>query len=215
MIHVIFYLKEVFMKVGSYVFVFFIIFLFLCPILAFSSEIPKIGVRGGLGTDINLGLAFGVGGNYLLDMGGSPLELGALLYYSHSTETSNNGYNDYHETTDITVFGMLANYLMGYELGTPGIFLLAGFGLGAISVYWEEWSPTDGSLGESLPDYPDGSRMEDDGVAAGSVFNLGGGMAFSNGADIRFEIPVILVFGEYGEASTVVPTFTITAGMRF
>jgi hypothetical protein len=196
------------MRVRSFLFV-----LFICPIVTFSSEIPKIGVRGGLGTDINLGLAFGVGGNYLLDMGESPLELGAVIYYSHSTETSNNGFNDYHETTDVTVFGMLANYLMGYELGKPGMFLLAGFGLGMMNVYWEEWSPTDESLGELLPD--GGSRMEDDGVAAGSVFNLGGGMAFSNGADLRFEIPVILVFGEYGEASSVVPTFTITAGMRF
>jgi hypothetical protein len=194
------------MRVRSFLFV-----LFICPIVTFSSEIPKIGVRGGL--DINLGLAFGVGGNYLLDMGESPLELGAVIYYSHSTETSNNGFNDYHETTDVTVFGMLANYLMGYELGKPGMFLLAGFGLGMMNVYWEEWSPTDESLGELLPD--GGSRMEDDGVAAGSVFNLGGGMAFSNGADLRFEIPVILVFGEYGEASSVVPTFTITAGMRF
>jgi len=201
------------MKVSSYLFVFFVIVLFLCPIVTFSSEIPKIGVRGGLGTDINLGLAFGGGVNYMLDFGESPLELGAVLYYSHSTETSNNGYNDYHETTDVTVFGMLANYLLGYKIGQPGMFLLAGFGLGVMNVSWEEWSPTDESLGELLPD--GGSRMDDSGVAAGSVFNLGGGMAFSNGADVRFEIPVILVFGEYGEASTVVPTFTITAGMRF
>jgi hypothetical protein len=201
------------MRVRNYLFVCLVFIVFVSPLTVFSSELPKVGVRGGVGTDINLGLAFGGGVNYILDMWESPLELGAVLYYSHSTETSNNGYNDYHETTNVTVFGMLANYLMGYEVGTPGMFLLAGFGLGMMSVDWEEWSPTDESLGELLPG--GGSRQDAGGTAAGSVLNLGGGMAFSNGADIRFEIPVILVFGEYGEASTVVPTFTITAGMRF
>jgi len=203
------------MKVRNYLFVCLVFIVFVCPIAIFSSEVPKIGVRGGIGTDINLGLAFGGGVNYMLDMGDSPLELGVVLFYSHSTETSNNGFNDYHETTDLTVFGMMANYLLGYKVGTPGMFLLGGFGLGVMNVSWEEWSPTDGSLGESLPEFPDGSRMDDGGVVAGSVFNLGGGMSFSNGADIRFEVPVILTFGEYGNASKVVPTFTITAGMRF
>jgi hypothetical protein len=201
------------MKGRRCLFVCLIFIVFVCPLTIFASELPKIGVRGGLGTDINLGLAFGGGVNYMLDVGDSPLELGAVLYYSHSTETSNNGFNDYHETTDVTVFGMLANYLMGYKVGTPGMFVLGGFGLGVMNVSWEEWSPTDESLGELLPG--GGSRQDAGGVAAGSVLNLGGGMAFSNGADIRFEIPVILVFGDYGEASTVVPTFTITAGMRF
>jgi hypothetical protein len=189
----------------------FIVLVF--PLTIFSSELPRIGVRGGLGTDINLGLAFGGGVNYMLDMGQNPLELGVLVFYSHSTETSNNGFNDYHETTDITVFGMMANYLIGYQVGVPGSFFVVGIGLGAMNVYWEEWSPTDESLGELLPE--GGSRQEDEGTAGGSVFNLGAGLSFSNGSDIRFEIPVILVFGEYGEASTVVPTFTLTAGMRF
>ena len=201
------------MKLSSYVFVFFICVLFLFPFVAFSSEIPLIGVRGGLGTDINLGLAFGIGGNYLLDLGENPLELGAVLYYSHSTETSNNGYNDYHETTDITVFGMMANYLMGYEFGKPGRFVIAGFGIGVVNLYWEEWSPTDESLGELLPD--GGSIHDREGSGAGSVFNLGGGMAFSNGADIRFEVPVIVAFDPPEDASGVAFAFTLTAGMRF
>jgi hypothetical protein len=201
------------MKVSSYLFVFLVFVLFLCPIVTFSSEIPKIGVRGGLGTDINLGLAFGGGVNYMLDMGDNPLELGVLLFHSHWSETDDNGFHEYTETSDVMVFGMMANYLLGYELGTPGMFFVGGFGLGMMNVDWEETSPTDESLGELLPD--GGSRQDASGTGGGSVVNLGGGMAFSNGADIRFEIPVILVFGEYGEASTVVPTFIITAGMRF
>jgi hypothetical protein len=191
----------------------FACFVFVGSLTIFASEVPKIGVRGGIGTDLDLGLALGGGVNYMLDVSDNPLELGVVTFYSHSVEESNNGYNDYTETSNVLVFGMMANYLLGYKLGTPGMFLLGGFGLGVMNVNWEETSPTDVSLGELLPG--GGSRQDASGTAAGSVFNLGGGMAFSNGADIRLEIPVILVFGEYGDASTVVPTFTITAGMRF
>ncbi len=205
------------MRVRNCVFACLVFIMFVCPLTVFSSELPKIGVRGGIGTDINLGLAFGGGVNYILDIGDSPLELGVLVFYSHWSETSYEGIYDYeyNETSDVLVFGMLANYLFGYKLGTPGMFLLAGFGLGVMNVNWEEWSPDDTSLGEPPPGGGSGSMQEAGGTGAGSVFNLGGGIAFSNGADVRLEIPVILVFGEYGEASSVVPTFTITAGMRF
>jgi len=42
---------------------------------------------------------------------------------------------------------MMADYLFGYKRGAPGIFLLAGFGLGMVSTGWEEKSPNDISLG--------------------------------------------------------------------
>jgi hypothetical protein len=202
------------MKVRNYLFICLVFVVFVCPLVVFSSDLPRIGVRGGFGTDANLGLAVGGGANYMLDnIGNSPLELGVVIYYSHSTETSNNGFNDYHETTNITVYGMMANYLMGYEFGKPGGFLIAGFGVGAVTLYWEEWSPTDESLGELLPG--GGSRHDMDGSGAGSVFNLGGGMAFSNGADIRLEVPVIVAFDPPEDASGVAFALTISAGMRF
>lgn len=202
------------MKGRKCLFVCFVFIVFVYPLALFSSEVPKIGVRGGLGTDIKLGLAVGGGVNYMLEnVGNSPLEVGVVIYYSHSTETSNNGFNDYHETTDITVFGMMANYLLGYEFGKPGRFAMAGFGIGIVNLYWEEWSPTDESLGELLPG--GGSRHDREGSGAGSVFNLGGGMAFSNGVDIRFEVPVIVAFDPPEDASGVAFALTLTAGMRF
>ncbi len=201
------------MKVRNCLFVCLVFVVFVCPLTAFSSELPRIGVRGGIGTDIDLGLAFGGGVNYMLDMPENPLELGVLAFFSHSSETDDNGYHEYTEVTDVFVFAMMANYLLGYKRGVPGMFLLGGFGLGMASVGWEESSPTDESLGPLLPD--GGSMHDGGGTGAGSVFNLGGGMAFSNGADIRLEIPVILIFGDYDQPSSVVPTFTITAGMRF
>lgn len=201
------------MKPGNRSFVCLMFIVFVCPLTMFSSEIPKIGIRGGIGTDIDLGLAFGGGVNYMLDMPANPLELGVLAFYSHSTEVDEEYGNEYTEKTDVFVFAMMANYLWGYKRGTPGMFLLGGFGLGMASVGWEESSPTDISLGTPLPG--GGSMHDGGGTGAGSIFNLGGGMAFSNGADIRLEIPVILIFGDYDQPSSVVPTFTLTAGMRF
>jgi hypothetical protein len=201
------------MKVGKRLFACFGFILLVCPLTMFSSELPRIGIRGGVGTDIDLGLAFGGGVNYMLDMPANPLELGVLAFYSHSSETDDNGFHEYTEKTDVFVFAMMANYLWGYMRGKPGLFLLGGFGLGMASVGWEESSPTDESLGELLPE--GGSMHDGGGTGAGSIFNLGGGVTFSNGADIRLEIPVILIFGDYDQPSSVVPTFTLTAGMRF
>jgi hypothetical protein len=201
------------MKVRNSLFVSLVLVFFVCPLIMFSSELPKIGVRVGVGTDIDLGLAFGGGVNYMLDMPDNPLELGVLAFYSSSSETEEDYGNEYTTDTDVFVFAMMANYLFGYKRGVPGMFLLGGFGLGMASVGWEESSPDDISLGTPLPG--GGSMHDGGGTGAGSIFNLGGGMAFSNGADIRFEIPVILIFGDYDQPSSVVPTFTLTAGMRF
>ena len=40
-----------------------------------SMESAKIGIRGGVGTDISGGLAYGIGGNYLIDLQSNALEL--------------------------------------------------------------------------------------------------------------------------------------------
>lgn len=200
------------MKVSKFLFVCLLFVVLVSPLTLFSSEVPKIGVRGGLGTDIDLGLAFGGGVNYMLDIPNNPVELGVLAFFSSSSETEFEYDNEYITDTDVFVFAMMANYLFGYQRGVPGMFLLAGFGLGMASVGWEEMSPDDISLGTPW----DGGSMHDGGgTGAGSVFSLGGGMSFSNGADIRFEIPVILIFGDYDQPSSVVPTFILTAGMRF
>ncbi len=165
------------MKVRNYLFVCLVFIVFVCPLTTFSSDLPRIGVRGGLGTDIDLGLAFGGGVNYMLDIPNNPVELGVLAFYSSSSETEEEYGNEYTTDTDVFVFAMMANYLFGYKRGVPGMFLLAGFGLGMASVGWEESSPDDISLGTPLPG--GGSMHDGGGTGAGSIFSLGGGMAFS------------------------------------
>ena len=68
--------------------------LLVVPSSTFAFETERIGIRGGIGTDINLGLAFGVGANFLL-AGNSPVELGALIFKSHSTDETTIGIHEY------------------------------------------------------------------------------------------------------------------------
>lgn len=172
----------------------------------------NIGLRGGLGMDISGGLAYGLGGNYQLDVQGNVAELGLHFYGSNSSSSKTTTFHTYNETTGLLVFGVLANYLLNYTPGTPGMFFVGGVGLAAINVSWTEESATDTSLGTLLPG--GGSKQSVDAFAGGSVINLGIGYLFEGGLDLRFEVPTIFVFGAPGSAATVVPTFTVTGGYR-
>lgn len=170
------------------------------------------GIRGGVGTDIDLGLAFGGSINYMFPSKWNHWEIGPLLFISSSEETTTD-YNTYTEKTDLTVFAVMANYLINYESEGYGTFFLVGLGFAGISVEWEESSPTDESLGTPLPG--GGSKQSEEGTAGGSVFNVGAGYKFSGNVDIRAELPIILIFDAPGNASSVVPTLTATIGIRF
>jgi|WetSurMetagenome_2_1015567.scaffolds.fasta_scaffold14044_4 hypothetical protein len=178
----------------------------------FSIKSGSIGIRAGVGTDINLGLAYGGGINYLINLNNNAIELGFVVFAGHSEETTEE-FNTYIEKTDVMVFGVLANYLYGYKLKKSGLFGVIGLGFAGISVDWEESSPNDISLGTPLPG--GGSKQSSDGTGAGSVFNLGFGMAFNGGLDIRAEAPVIFIFGPPGGASAIIPTFMATIGYHF
>lgn len=174
---------------------------------------PKIGIRAGLGTDVNLGIAYGGGINYLVKLPQNSVELGIVVFGGSFDETTDEGIHTYEETTDIFVFGLLGNYLFNYTPNKPGQFFIVGFGLASVNVEWEERSDTDESLGPLLPD--GGSMQSDDGSGGGTVFNLGFGLSFAGGFDVRAEFPVIVSFAAPGEASSVIPTFMVTGGLRF
>jgi hypothetical protein len=140
------------------------------------------------------------------------LELG-LVFFGGSFDESTDGIHRYEETTDIIVLGALANYLFSYRPRKSGIFYITGIGLALINVEWEERSEGDSSLGTPLPG--GGSKQSDDGSSAGAVLNLGIGLGFKNGLDLRVELPLILLFEAPGDASSVAPTFMLTLGYRF
>ena len=164
------------------------------------NESGSIGIRAGIGTDINLGLAYGGALNYLMNLNQNAVEIGLVVFGGSSEETTED-YNTYTEKTDVLVYGVLANYLFGYELKKSCFFGLVGFGFSAISVEWEESSPDDESLGTPLPG--GGSKQSEDATAAGSVFNLGFGIGFDGGFDIRAEAPIIFIFDAPGDASSI------------
>ena len=184
------------------------------------SELPKIGLRGGAGTDINGGVAYGLGGNYLLTYPNGGLELGILYFGGSFEESSEDGFNPstgnphtYDETTDISVIGFMANYLIGYDQNTPSTFFIVGAGLASISIEWEQSSTTDISLGTPLPG--GGTMQAEDASGGGTVFNLGVGKSFAGNFDLRLEFPTIVTFSAPGTSSSVIPTFIVTAGIRF
>jgi hypothetical protein len=189
------------------------IVIFVAAAASVSAEDLAAGLelRGGIGTDITFGgVAFGAGVNKLFL---TNLEAGLVFYYGSFKETSNNGSNDYTDTTKVTAFAVFLNYLYGYHPDKGGFYLVGGVGLAYLGVNWEETSPTDTTLGTPLPG--GGSKQTFDGSTGGTLFNLGVGYALAGGLDLRFEVPVVVAFGNTGGASTVIPLFTLTGGYRF
>lgn len=178
-----------------------------------STQTGRFGLRAGLGTDVNLGIAFGVGGGYVIPVQKNYVEFGGVFFGGSFKETSNNGFNDYEETTDLLVIGAMANFLFGYEPYQTRTFFIAGLGLASVSMSWEEKSDTDVSLGTPLPG--GGSMQSEDGGGGGTIFNLGVGYATAKGLEIRAELPVIMAFSAPEEATAVIPTFIATVGYRF
>ena len=174
---------------------------------------PRIGIRGGLGTDVDLGIAYGVGANYVIVLPQNSLELGVVVFGGSYKVDSDEGISTYHDKTDVLVFGMLANYLIGYTPGESDLYFVTGVGLAVVNINWEESSATDITLGERLPG--GGSKQSISGSAGGTVLNLGIGGSFRGGFDIRVEIPVIVTFSPPGGASSVIPALIATVGYRF
>ena len=190
-----------------------IVVMFLIAGTVRGQDSPKIGIRGGIGTDMSFGLAYGFGINYLIEFPQNSLEFGIVLFGGSFEEETDEGIHTYIENTDLIAFGVEANYLFGYNPRESGIFFVAGTGLASINVEWEERSDTDESLGTPLPE--GGSMQAVDGTAGGVIFNLGVGGSFSSGLDIRAELPVILTFAAPGGSSSVIPLLTVTLGYRF
>ncbi|MEA1986796.1 MAG: hypothetical protein U9N76_04850 [Candidatus Marinimicrobia bacterium] len=198
-------------KTISYLFT-IIVILFVVSSLNAQTK-PTIGIRGGVGTDINLGLAYGLGINYLLPVSDRSLELGILLFGGKSKESTDIGIHTYNETTEIFVVALMFNYLINYFPETNGVYFISGAGVASIGVEWEEKSQTDISLGTPLPG--GGSMQSAEGTTGGIVLNLGVGKSFNNKLDVRIELPMIIIFSTYGGASNVAPSLITTAGYRF
>lgn len=172
-----------------------------------------VGLRAGIGTDIEGGIAFGAQISYIHFAQLNAFELGLGVFGGSYDETSDNGFNTYNETTDLLIIGALGNYLFRYSLDAPGPYFVLGAGVGVVSVSWEESSDTDTSLGTPLPG--GGSMQSEDGSAGGLLLNFGIGHRFNRQFDLRASIPTFFIGASDERDGKVIPTFTITAGLNF
>jgi hypothetical protein len=177
-----------------------------------STSLGGIGIRGGIGTDISGGLVFGGSLNYLMPIQSNPFEIGLVVFTGRFTETTED-IHIYEEQTDILVFGLIGNYLINYDQRSNGLFFLIGTGVGYIDVGWEERSDTDESLGTTLPG--GGSKQIEEASVLGFILDFGLGIKFSRSVDVRFEVPVFVISSAPESASSILPTFVLTLGVRF
>lgn len=196
-----------------------LLFLFLGILVgstAYAQDAAKpgtVGIRFGVGTDIEGGVALGGQLNYTLNQKSNGIELALAVYGGTFEEESDNGFNVYKEETKILVIGAVANYLYRWAMDMSGPYFLAGVGFGAISVEWEERSETDSSLGTPLPG--GGSMQSEEGSAGGMILNFGLGYRFTALFDLRAQVPTFFVPGGDERDGKVIPTITITAGLNF
>jgi hypothetical protein len=172
------------------------------PVIA--AEISGFGLNAGVGTDVSLGLAAGVGISYL--MVNDPelsLEAGFNLYFSSYKESSVDGPADYvyYDSATTIIFAVAANALFNYNPKTAGIYTLAGLGAGGVNINWEKSSTDD-------PTYNDSG----DSTGGSLIINLGVGGTFGNGFELRAQLPVFMTFTGLGTIFS--PALTIGAGLR-
>lgn len=185
-----------------------------CQTETVKSSTPGVfEVRGGFGTDIQLGLGIGVGGAYLWKPSGegTVFEFGADFYYHHSTES----YTDQRgnvtvkgeDKTTLTVFGVRANTLFNYHPTERSIYFIAGFGFVVASLDWEE--------NENAPNWTAPTHDEVDGSSAGNIINLGIGVPIGTNLDLRIETPMLFFYSTPGKSASFAPTVTIGVTYRF
>lgn len=183
------------------------------PGAAYAGKAGLVGVRAGVGTDIEGGIAYGAQVNYTLFQKTNAIELGLAVFGGSFDEESTEGGNTYFEETNIFVVGAIVNYLFRYDMALDGPYILAGVGVGSISVEWEERSDTDTSLGPPLPG--GGSMQSEDASAAGMILNVGLGYRFTEMFDLRVQVPTFFISETDARDGKVVPTLTLTAGLSF
>jgi hypothetical protein len=172
----------------------------------------NFAIRGGAGTDVTLGLGYGIGGRYYVKSSGGSLpgmEVGPDIFIHHSSETSTDGTHDYTETTDLRIFAIRINFLYNFNPGASGFYTLWGAGVAGVSMQWVETSPTDTSLGTA---YGSGSKQDSSGTVGMAIFNVGMGVTFGNGFDLRMELPMMYLGGD---VPMFIPTLTVMAGKSF
>lgn len=155
-------------------------------------------LSGHVATDVQGGLGFGGGIAYILKPGSASYghEFGLDYFYHGYKETEEgNTYN-----TDISVFGLRANWLWNHEPQQNHVYFVTGVGMVIATLNWSNtYDPA--VYGYTLTEDADYSSV-------GNIINLGLGWASSSGFGMRLEAPMLFFYGA-GNAATFVPTFSV------
>lgn len=99
----------------------------LSPMDAGAQHAGRVGVYGGIGTDVTGGIAYGAGVTYLVSVGTQKAELGVMLFVGEFKESTTEGIHRYDEVTNVAVFGIAANYLIGDRPGRAAPYFVPGW----------------------------------------------------------------------------------------
>ncbi|MEK6749462.1 MAG: hypothetical protein AABY83_09685 [Pseudomonadota bacterium] len=189
-----------------------LIFGVLAPGYGAARADSQMSLRAAVGTDVSLGLGYGAGLRFLKSSGLQTMEFGPDLFIAKSTYTSQE-FHQYTETTDLKVFAVRINWLSDYAPKQQSTYWVYGVGAAAISMVWEESSPTDTSLG--TPCCGGGSKHSKDGTAFGALLTIGAGKSLTENVDVRVEFPIIIIPSPVGNAAAFIPTATLSLGIGF
>jgi len=194
-------------KVGMIIVIIILASVMVGPHNVAAKDYSGFGLHGGLGTDVNLGLGFGLGLSYVI-MGPVSVEVGPDFFF-HNYQESGTTDTDwlYEEGTSLQILALRVNSLYNYDPNQAGTYFVLGSGFVSATVEYDYRERFDAS---SI--WIDGGTSGD---AGGIVFNFGLGWTFIGGFDLRLEVPVLIFFSQVGNASTIAPTITAVAGIRF
>jgi hypothetical protein len=176
------------------------------------SQSSTFAIRGGVGTDIKLGVGFGIGGAAVWSSGGgTAFEFGADIYLHHLTDPyaeERNGVTVNGEDKEgLTVFAVRANALFNYRPSRKSVYFILGAGFVVAHLTWEE--------NENAPNWTRPYHDEAEATSAGNIVNLGVGIPLSTQFDLRFEAPMLFFYSVAGKASSFAPTATLGLTYRF
>jgi hypothetical protein len=174
----------------------------LLPLGAAGSTAWLARINAGMDV-IDIGFAGGVGGGYRFGLPTGNMEVLGDVYYSPYCETYTEGANTFDYKQTLIIVAARANWLFNYTPEKRGLYPLVGLGFFAGSFSWTNYNRT--------TDYTEGNSY----FASGTVINLGLGWAFTRWLEARFEVPVMVFFGEYGRAAAIAIPLTLSAMFRF
>jgi hypothetical protein len=176
------------------------------------SQSTTFAIRGGVGTDIKLGIGFGIGGAAIWGSGGGPaFEFGADIYVHHLTDPyteERNGVSVNGEDKEgLVVFAVRANALFNYHPSRKSVYFILGAGFVVAHLTWEE--------NENAPNWTRPYHDDAEVTSAGNIVNLGVGIPLASHLDLRIETPMLFFYSAAGKGSSFAPTATVGLAFRF